>query len=40
MKDFKAFLLKDEAAQAKMAALKTEVQEFSKNFNMPGFEER
>lgn len=39
LKDFKEYLVTDEGAKAKMAALKKEVNAFALQFPMPGFED-
>lgn len=40
MKDFKAGLKSDAQIKKKISDLRSEVQEFSRQFPMPGFEER
>ncbi|XP_013385211.1 serine hydroxymethyltransferase, mitochondrial [Lingula anatina] len=40
LKDYKAFLLEDDAIQGKIKSLKKEVEEFAGQFPMPGFSER
>ena len=40
LKEFKAYLLENSDAQSQIEALKSEVQAFSKEFPMPGFDER
>ena len=39
LKDYKDFLANDEAIKAKMATLKSEVNQFAIQFSMPGFDD-
>ena len=40
LKEFKNYLLENSDAQCQLEELKAEVQAFSKDFPMPGFDER
>ena len=40
MQGFKEFIVKDAATAAKIAEMKAKVEEFSKRFPMPGFDDK